>query len=192
MGYLAPQRTMERRGSTGCKKDCPKDVRSHTHTSYYGLTDILCRDRNWPEFLSVLDATFCSVGLCTGLNPSESAKTECLESISTTRELFTRLSKQDGRNDRSAPLALMELEKRARSHGLSTGWRNEQLSCWTGTESLKNIFQTRMQWFSWWRDTLTYLGTKHAVLKIWNHTFHLIRPISCDGLLSWNQYLFVR
>lgn len=78
-------------------------------------------DRNWLEFLSVLDATFSSVSLPDGSQPSESAKTECLESISKSRELFVRLSEQDGHNDRSALLALLELEKRARFHGLSTG-----------------------------------------------------------------------
>lgn len=45
----------------------------------------------------------------------------CSESISKTRELLERLAEQDGSKDRSALLALLELEKRARLYNLSTG-----------------------------------------------------------------------
>lgn len=37
------------------------------------------------------------------------------------RELFDDIAAKDGLSDRSSPLALLELEKRARTHGLSTG-----------------------------------------------------------------------
>lgn len=78
-------------------------------------------DRNWLEFLSVLDATFCDVALRQGSEPSEAAYSHCLENIAKTRELFKRTAEQDGRNDRSALLALLELEKRSRSYKLRTG-----------------------------------------------------------------------
>lgn len=46
---------------------------------------------------------------------------DCSENLEKIRELFVRIAEQDGRNDRSAPLALLELEKRARSSRLSKG-----------------------------------------------------------------------
>ncbi|KAJ6547637.1 actin cytoskeleton organization protein [Mycena capillaripes] len=77
-------------------------------------------DRNWLEFLSVLDATFSSVASCEGdQEPDEAAKTKCSLHVVKTQELFTRLALQDGRKDRSALLALLELEKRARLYGIS-------------------------------------------------------------------------
>jgi len=44
-----------------------------------------------------------------------------VENITKTKELFVKTAEQDGQSDRSAGLALLELEKRARKHGLSTG-----------------------------------------------------------------------
>jgi N-terminal acetyltransferase B complex non-catalytic subunit len=81
-------------------------------------------DRNWLEFLSVLDATFSCIAISQdGVSPeaNEFVRMECSENIVRTRDLFTRLAEEDGKKDRSALLALLELEKRARIHGLSTG-----------------------------------------------------------------------
>lgn len=76
------------------------------------------------EFLSVLDATF-SYHTQSPDNesspPSEASKTSRLEHITKTQELFTRIAKEDGKKDRSGLLGLLELEKRARQHGLSQG-----------------------------------------------------------------------
>jgi hypothetical protein len=77
-------------------------------------------DRNWLEFLSVLDATFSYY--TPSDTPPEDVKAECSKHIATTQDLFTRLAEEDGQKDRSALLALLELENRARSHGLSNGW----------------------------------------------------------------------
>ncbi|KAG5647223.1 hypothetical protein DXG03_000758 [Asterophora parasitica] len=81
-------------------------------------------DRNWLEFLSILDATF------SYLNPSgnsaeasstpENARLECIAHVARTQELFTRIAQEDGVKDRSAALGLLELEKRARTHKIST------------------------------------------------------------------------
>jgi N-terminal acetyltransferase B complex non-catalytic subunit len=79
-------------------------------------------DRNWLEFLSVLDATFSDFTQPPGeavADPIESKK-ECVERISKTRAFFFGLA-QNSDKDRSGLLALLELEKRARIHGLSTG-----------------------------------------------------------------------
>ena len=68
------------------------------------------RDRNWLEFLAVLDAAFA--------NPEDKLVT--LENITKTREFFGKAVEEDGVKDRSAHLGLLELEKRSRQHGLAT------------------------------------------------------------------------
>ncbi|GLB34889.1 putative N-acetyltransferase B complex (NatB) non catalytic subunit [Lyophyllum shimeji] len=79
------------------------------------------KDRNWLEFLSILDATFSyfTPSEADGPSSSETSKSEGLEHLAKTQELFTRIAEEDGPKDRSAGLALLELEKRARSHGIS-------------------------------------------------------------------------
>ncbi|TFK42516.1 actin cytoskeleton organization protein [Crucibulum laeve] len=64
------------------------------------------KDRNWLEFLSVLDTTFISKG-------------ESAEHVKETQELFTQIAEQDGQKDRSGLLGLLELERRARENGVS-------------------------------------------------------------------------
>lgn len=80
---------------------------------------LYCSDRNWLEFLSVLDATFWDVSSVP--EPSDEAKSACRHHISKTVEFFAQIADKDGARDRSGPLALLELEKRAVAHGLSTG-----------------------------------------------------------------------
>ncbi|KAF8077880.1 actin cytoskeleton organization protein [Lyophyllum atratum] len=80
------------------------------------------KDRNWLEFLSVLDATFSCVVPQQNDGPSSTSETsisECKEQLTRTQELFTQIAQEDGPRDRSAALALLELEKRARTHGIS-------------------------------------------------------------------------
>lgn len=75
----------------------------------------------------MLDATFSYVAspqaLAASPTPSDSAKEDCSKHISRTRDFFLRISEQDGVSDRSALLGLVELERRARLHGLSTGMK---------------------------------------------------------------------
>lgn len=66
------------------------------------------RDRNWLEFLAVLDATF-------------SAEGDTVEYVGATRAFFNEIAERDGRKDRSSSLALLELEKRARERSISKG-----------------------------------------------------------------------
>ncbi|KAF7323044.1 Actin cytoskeleton organization protein [Mycena chlorophos] len=76
------------------------------------------KDRNWLEFLSVIDAALPPAAV-----KSEPAAAETADSsarVAKAQELFTKLAEQDGSKDRSAALALLELEKRARLAGLST------------------------------------------------------------------------
>ncbi|KAE9409642.1 actin cytoskeleton organization protein [Gymnopus androsaceus JB14] len=73
-------------------------------------------DRNWLEFLSVIDGVFSSLQD----EPSNDAKEQCSSKLSNALELFTKISEQDGKKDRSGLLGLLELESRARKHGVST------------------------------------------------------------------------
>ncbi|KAG6837306.1 hypothetical protein H0H93_011908 [Arthromyces matolae] len=75
-------------------------------------------DRNWLEFLSVLDATFSF--FTSSVGSSESLE-KGLHEVQKTQESFKQIAENDGPKDRSAALALLELEKRARTHGLSQG-----------------------------------------------------------------------
>ncbi|KAF5373874.1 hypothetical protein D9758_000631 [Tetrapyrgos nigripes] len=72
-------------------------------------------DRNWLEFISLLDGTFSYLQ-----TPSEDTQDECSKHIVHTQEVLTKIAEKDGKKDRSGHLALLELELRARKHGLST------------------------------------------------------------------------
>ncbi|KAG1753404.1 N-acetyltransferase B complex non catalytic subunit-domain-containing protein [Suillus lakei] len=74
-------------------------------------------DRNWLEFVSIVDAAF---ALVRGSDVSEEGKSECSENIAKTREFLTEIAEVDGSNNRSASLALLELEKNAFSYGISS------------------------------------------------------------------------
>ncbi|KAI0362109.1 actin cytoskeleton organization protein [Trametes cingulata] len=76
------------------------------------------KDRNWLEFLAVLDGTFAD--LTSDPSDVEAAKAAVAERIPKTREFFGKVVEEDGVKDRSGHLALLELEKRSRHHGLAT------------------------------------------------------------------------
>ncbi|OSC97114.1 actin cytoskeleton organization protein [Trametes coccinea BRFM310] len=76
------------------------------------------KDRNWLEFLAVLDGTFAD--LTSQPSDVEAAKAAVSERIVKAREFFGKIVEIDGMKDRSGHLALLELEKRARHHGLAT------------------------------------------------------------------------
>ena len=83
-------------------------------------------DRNWLEFLSILDATFSDV-----TSPKEvddAVKAACREQINKTQEFLAQVADRDGVRDRSGPLALLELELRSRKNDLSTGMSRQYSS----------------------------------------------------------------
>lgn len=84
-------------------------------------TDCLFRDRNWLEFLSVLDSTFAQVSSQREDEITQESKNECLENVSKARAFLAEVAEKDGTKNRAAPLALLELEHRACKFGLS-GW----------------------------------------------------------------------
>ncbi|KAG6336410.1 hypothetical protein ID866_2683 [Astraeus odoratus] len=75
-------------------------------------------DRNWLEFLSVLDAAFVPVALSQG-DPSEGSTRQCRENIEKARTFLADIANKDGAKNRAAPLALVDLEHRAYKHGLN-------------------------------------------------------------------------
>lgn len=87
----------------------------------YVLKLVWCtlRDRNWLEFLAVLDATFAD--LDTEGSVTEAAKAACAERIAHAQELFGKVVEVDGVKERAGHLALLELEKRSQQHGLAAG-----------------------------------------------------------------------
>lgn len=77
------------------------------------------RDRNWLEFLSILDSAFAPVSFRSEGEITEEDSSECLENVSKARAFLAEVAEKDGRKNRAAPLALLELEHRAHKHGLS-------------------------------------------------------------------------
>jgi len=78
------------------------------------LSDWKDRDRNWLEFLAVLDAALpfiSSSSIDSGVHPK----------IHHTKELFTKVVEEDGLKDRSGFLALLELERRVGLHNTNQG-----------------------------------------------------------------------
>ncbi|THG98979.1 hypothetical protein EW026_g3303 [Hermanssonia centrifuga] len=74
-------------------------------------------DRNWLEFLSVLNATFHDINSTE--EPTEETMAACQDQINKTQVFFAEIADRDGARDRSGPLALLELELRARKIALS-------------------------------------------------------------------------
>ena len=74
------------------------------------------RDRNWLEFLSVLDATLPRQVLS---SPSEQSRQDVEAKITHSKAVFFKIAEEDGLKDRSGFLALLELERRSVAHGLS-------------------------------------------------------------------------
>ncbi|TDL21521.1 actin cytoskeleton organization protein [Rickenella mellea] len=72
------------------------------------------KDRNWLEFRSVLDSAFSDI------IPGEDIPEPVITQVKETRDLLAGIAEADGRTDRGAALALVELEWRAREKGVSS------------------------------------------------------------------------
>jgi hypothetical protein len=88
---------------------------SHTAIHLYLSSRGLRRDRNWLEFVSILDATFLPATRHESMHP------DLEERVAKTRDLFTKVAEQDGNRDRAAWLGLMELERVCGVHEVPTG-----------------------------------------------------------------------
>ena len=83
------------------------------------------RDRNWLEFLSVLDAT---LPRQVSLSHSEQSRQDIEAKITHSKALFSKVAEEDGLKDRSGFLALLELDKRSVAHGFSESGYHPTLS----------------------------------------------------------------
>ncbi|KII88399.1 hypothetical protein PLICRDRAFT_54238 [Plicaturopsis crispa FD-325 SS-3] len=122
------------------------------------------KDRNWLEFISVLDATFSYVLDRPVADLDESTKSEFLAHVSRTKDLFTRVAVEDGVRDRSGLLGLLELERRLKLHGVSE-------DSTALVEMMENYFQQ--------------IGDKTCC-------FEDLRPylsLDADGLSRWTSFL---
>jgi N-terminal acetyltransferase B complex non-catalytic subunit len=67
----------------------------------------------------VLDGTFSYVTKSN--SPDDAAEDECGKHIERTQKVFEEIAAHDGKKDRSGPLGLLELERRARVHEFDEG-----------------------------------------------------------------------
>lgn len=126
------------------------------------LTSI--RDRNWLEFLSVLDTTLpCQVSS----SHSEQSRQDLEAKITHSKALFSKIADEDGLKDRSGFLALLELERRSVVHGLSKGGYDPTFADFLVVDW---VAQIQVGWPYWCINTLNDSETKLAVLKTSSHT----------------------
>ncbi|KAF9562547.1 actin cytoskeleton organization protein [Agrocybe pediades] len=71
------------------------------------------KDRNWLEFLAVLD------GVLPSSTDSQLVEGDVTQKLKHVEEVLSKVQEEDGLKDRSGPLALLELERRARIHGVA-------------------------------------------------------------------------
>ncbi|OCH92238.1 hypothetical protein OBBRIDRAFT_791472 [Obba rivulosa] len=145
------------------------------------------KDRNWLEFLAVLDAAFADVA---GQEVDEAKKAACSEAVAKTRELLAQIAEEDGRRDRSGLLALLELEKRARAHNVSIGPSELQ-------DLLQRYFQRVGDKACCFEDLKPYIDLQDDELSTWSAflksqtsplatTEDLWRYINVQKLLRYN------
>ncbi|KAK2466858.1 hypothetical protein APHAL10511_001116 [Amanita phalloides] len=80
---------------------------------------IVENDRNWLEFVSVIDAVFAPFASTS--DPNEEGRNNCAKAVKKVEELFSKVADEDGTRDRSGLLGLLELEKQAIHYGMSSG-----------------------------------------------------------------------
>ena len=110
---VAEQRILEKRSG----------MLLHTRYSCHFKVHASCRDRNWLEFVSILDATFLPSALPNGTHHESSSPSPSLfvQHKEKTRDLFSKVAEEDGRHDRAGWLGLMELERLSDIHGAPSG-----------------------------------------------------------------------
>ncbi|KAF9227685.1 hypothetical protein BS17DRAFT_774157 [Gyrodon lividus] len=121
---------------------------------------IIDGDRNWLEFLSILDGTFAPVSSPKNSQASEESKKECLENTTKFREFLTEVAQKDGTKNRAALLALLEMEHRAHKHGLSDESSLVSL--------MENYFAQFGDKVSCFEDLMSYLDMESKPLEQWS------------------------
>ncbi|KAI0035924.1 N-acetyltransferase B complex non catalytic subunit-domain-containing protein [Vararia minispora EC-137] len=115
-------------------------------------------DRNWLEFLSVLDA-----------HCPTSGEKPLPESVGQAREFFVKVAEKDGKKDRSGLLAQLELEKRARAHGIidDSSRLLALLKCYLETFGDKAVC---------YEDLLPYVALDSEDLAQWTRHLQMLPP----------------
>ncbi|CAL1704660.1 unnamed protein product [Somion occarium] len=144
------------------------------------------KDRNWLEFLSLLDATFWDIA-STSEPASEDVKAAVTEEIAKTRKVFSEAATVDGLKDRSGLLALLELEKRTKSHGL-----------WTDACEIRMMAENYFSQFGdkacCYEDLLPYLAFEGEELEQWTSFLNSRKSFDTPDTLqrSINVYKLLR
>lgn len=112
------------------------------------------RDRNWLEFVSILDATFLPATRHQSMQP------DLEQRVAKTRDLFTKVAEQDGGRDRTAWLGLMELERVCGVHEVPT--ESSRL-----LNLLKHYFEVFGDKAACYEDIRTYTDLDSDVLSDW-------------------------
>jgi len=154
------------------------------------LNELFVRDRNWLEFISVLDAVFSDLVVLSGEDDFEARKKECIERIVKARDFFSHLVELDGAKERSGLLALLELEKRSKYHGLSTGRKIVSLS-FDIFIHLILMSQMMIYWYDQWNSTFKISATKPVATRTLSHISSLKARIFRGGHLSWDHLVLL-
>ncbi|KZP19497.1 hypothetical protein FIBSPDRAFT_920120 [Athelia psychrophila] len=147
------------------------------------LTRVENDDRNWLEFLSILDGTFSDVTVPEGTEVDEAAKSQCSEAIATTREFMEKIAEKDKTGDRSGVLALLELEKRARANGLSS-----DESAMVGL--MERYFHLVGDKACCYEDMKPYISLPEADLPRWTSFLESI-PVSSSSISEYRRSINV-
>ncbi|CCM04607.1 uncharacterized protein FIBRA_06789 [Fibroporia radiculosa] len=114
------------------------------------------KDRNWLEFTAVLNVTFGEENL-----DPDTSRTALEEKVSLARDFFVQVAEDDGRKDRSGLLALLELEKRARAHGVS----KDPGELFMLLEKYYHRFGDKLACFE---DLRPYIQLEESELSVWS------------------------
>ncbi|KAJ8078904.1 mitochondrial distribution and morphology [Marasmius tenuissimus] len=134
-------------------------------------------DRNWLEFLSVIDATFSHIAEDAG----DEAKTQCSEQLRKAEEFFMSTAEADGSKERAGPLALLELEHRARTHEVSQD--PNQL-----VDLLLKYFDTFGDKNCCYEDVKPYLTLPPDELSRWNKSLESV-PTTYTTIADLRRYI---
>ncbi|KAH9981196.1 actin cytoskeleton organization protein [Lactifluus volemus] len=112
------------------------------------------RDRNWLEFVSILDATFLPS------TQHEPSPPDLAQHVEKTRVLFAKITEEDGSHDRAGWLGLMELERLCIVHGVPS-----EPSCLL--DLLKRYFEVFGDKAACYEDLRPYADLNSDALSDW-------------------------
>lgn len=102
-----------------------------------------------------------------GSDINEERKSECSQNIEKTRVFLAEIAELDGSKNRSAPLAILELEKKALSYGISSGVINLALGA---AHIHSDTLQMGVLLLDRWRTTSLSSAIRRVASKIYGLT----------------------